>query len=245
MERIVNATVEDLRPTIVPKSDQLNAEQLLGGPMTITVTDVRIGSGEEQPVIVHYANEDGRPYKPCKTMRKVLIHAWGADGRKWAGRSMTLYNDPAVKFGGEDVGGIRISHMTDIERDVRVSLTSTRGKKAKYEIRRLSSPIAGLLSTITGAAGIDALKEAFGAAYKAHKDPGLRAQLKSAYDARLSALNAAEHKPPARDLAHFSAQIEQAAGTEPAALILDEARDVLSEADHAELCRVFSAKWGE
>jgi hypothetical protein len=131
----MNATIEDLRPTIIPKSDQLNAEQLLGGPMTVTVTDVRLGKTEEQPVVVHYANEGGRPFKPCKTMRKLLIHAWGADGRAWVGRSMTLYNDPEVKFGGEDVGGIRISHLSDIERDVRVSLTSTRGKKAKYEVR--------------------------------------------------------------------------------------------------------------
>lgn len=184
----MNATIEDLRPTIIPKSDQLNAEQLLGGPMTVTVTDVRLGSTEEQPVVVHYVNEGGRPFKPCKTMRKLLIHAWGADGREWAGRSMTLYNDPAVKFGGEDVGGIRISHLTDIERDVRVSLTTTRGKKAKYEVKRMSSPLAGQLADITGSPTTEALKDNFGAAYKATKDTAMRAQLKAAYDARLKVL---------------------------------------------------------
>ena len=77
--------ISDLRATIVPKSDQLNSEQLLGGPMTITVTDVRIGSSDEQPISVHYEGENGRPYRPCKTMRKVLIFAWGQDGRSWAG----------------------------------------------------------------------------------------------------------------------------------------------------------------
>ena len=46
--------VHDLRPTIVPKSDQLNAEQLLGGPMTVTVTDVRVSDSAEQPVSIHY-----------------------------------------------------------------------------------------------------------------------------------------------------------------------------------------------
>lgn len=138
----MNATVEDLRPTIVPKSDQLNAEQLLSGPMTVTVTDVRVSESGEQPVVVHYAGEDGRPYKPCKTMRKLLVHAWGENGLAWIGRSMTLYNDPDIKFGGEAVGGIRISHLTDIERDIRVSLTSTRGKKAKHEVRRLAKPQA-------------------------------------------------------------------------------------------------------
>lgn len=135
----MNASVEDLRGTIVPKSDQLNAEQLLGGPMTVTITDVRMGASEEQPVVVHYEGEAGRPYKPCKTMRKLLIHAWGADGRVWIGRSMTLYCDPDVKFGGEAVGGIRISHMSDIKGALQVSLTSTRGKKAKYRVERLAA----------------------------------------------------------------------------------------------------------
>ena len=61
----MNATVEDLRATIVPKSDQLNAEQLLSGPMTIRVTEVRVSDSAEQPVVVHYEGDDGRPYKPC------------------------------------------------------------------------------------------------------------------------------------------------------------------------------------
>lgn len=90
---------------------------------------------KEQPVEIHYPNQEGRPYKPCLTMRKVLIFAWGENGNKWVGRSMTLYNDPAVKFGGMDVGGIRISHLSDIPKDIKVSLTATKGKKALHEIK--------------------------------------------------------------------------------------------------------------
>lgn len=179
--------ISDLRPTIVPKSDQLNAEQLLGGPMTVTVTDVRLGGGEDQPVIVHYHGDNGRPFKPCKTMRKVLIFGWGEDGRQWVGRSMTLFNDPDVKFGGMDVGGIRISHMTDIERDLKVSLTATKGKKALHTIRRLDR-----VRQINEAPNVEALKAVFGVAYKATKDPDIRASLKSAYDARLSELTPPE-----------------------------------------------------
>ncbi|MCA8326254.1 hypothetical protein [Burkholderia cepacia] len=125
--------VTDLRSTIVPKSDQLNAEQLLAGDLTITVTDVRMGS-EDQPVILHYENDEGRPYKPCKTMRKLLIFAWGEDGRAWVGKSMTLYNDQAVRFGGMVVGGIRISHLSHIEREISLSLTATKGKKALHTV---------------------------------------------------------------------------------------------------------------
>lgn len=183
----MNATVEDLRGTIVPKSDQLNAEQLLGGPMTIIVSDVRVSESADQPLIVHYDGENGRPYKPCKTMRKLLIHAWGADGRTWPGKAMALYNDPSVRFGGDDVGGIRISHLSDIERDIKVSLTSTRGKKAKYEVKRLPMPDC---TPIDEAAGEEATKAAFGTAYKATKEDYARRVLKAAYDAKMAQLKA-------------------------------------------------------
>lgn len=128
--------ISNLSGTIVPKSDQLNAEQLLSGSMTITVTDVRIGN-DEQPIVIHYANDNGRPFKPSKTVRKILIFAWGEDGRAWIGRSMTLYNDQAVRFGGMTVGGIRISHLSHIEREISISLTATKGKKAQHTIHKL------------------------------------------------------------------------------------------------------------
>ena len=131
------SNVSDLRDTIIPKSDQLNAEQLIGGPMSFTVTEVKRGDGD-QPVSIHYENDQGRPFKPCKTMRKILIFAWGDDGRAWAGKSMTLFCDPDVKFGGVKVGGIRISHLTHIERDMAVSLNTTKGKKGEFVIKKLA-----------------------------------------------------------------------------------------------------------
>lgn len=133
----MSSDISSLSDTIIPKSDQLNADQLLGGAMTVTVTDVRRGQSDDQPVIIHYQGDEGRPYKPCKTMRKVLIFAWGDDGHAWIGRSMTLYNDPEVKFGGVKVGGIRISHMSHIDRDIGLSLTSTKGKKQSYTVHKL------------------------------------------------------------------------------------------------------------
>jgi len=149
------ADISNLSDTIVPKSDQLNADQLLGGSMTITVTDVRRGQSDDQPVIVHYQGDEGRPYKPCKTMRKVLIFAWGDDGHAWIGRSMTLYNDPDVKFGGVKVGGIRISHMSDIDADLALSLTATRGKRKPFTVKRLA-PVA---PAVTAAYPVDKFAE--------------------------------------------------------------------------------------
>lgn len=187
----MNATVEDLRPTIAPKSDQLNADQLICGPMTITVRDVRVSTSDEQPVIVHYEGDNGRPFKPCKTMRKLLVAGWGANGNEWSGRSMTIYNDPAVKFGGSDVGGIRISHMSDIPRDIRVSLTSAKGKKALYEVKRMERP-AGIdyLVLIRAAASLDELKTAFESATRSTKDASERAKFADAKDKRKAELSA-------------------------------------------------------
>ena len=54
--------VSDLRHTIVPKSDQLNADQLVGGPMTITVTRVSATKGD-QPVTINYEGDGGRHHR--------------------------------------------------------------------------------------------------------------------------------------------------------------------------------------
>lgn len=159
--------IADVRDTIIPKSDQLNADQLIAGPMTITVTAVKRGSGDEQPLVVHYAGENGRPYKPCKSMRRVLLFAWGEDARQWVGRSMTLFNRMDVKFGGQEVGGIRISHLSDIPKDVRINLTATRGKKEPVLIKRLdvTSPAADARKALTEAAkgGLESLRKAWSA----------------------------------------------------------------------------------
>ena len=40
--------------------------------------------------------------------RKALVAAFGADTRAWRGKSIKLYHEPHVKFGGKLVGGIRI-----------------------------------------------------------------------------------------------------------------------------------------
>lgn len=157
--------VSNLRDTIIPKSDQLNSDQLLAGPITITVTGVHRGNAE-QPVIINYDGDNGRPYKPCKSMRKVLIFAWGEDGGDWVGRSMTLYNNPEVMFGGVKVGGIRISHMSHIERDITLSLAATKGKKSTHTIAKMQarkSPADTARNTITLAAsnGTDALRAAW------------------------------------------------------------------------------------
>jgi hypothetical protein len=128
--------MNDVSQTVIPKSDQMNADDLISGPVQITVSEVR-AMGGDQPLNIHYANDNGRPYKPCKSMRRAMIHLWGSDADQWIGRSMVLFCDPTVKWAGKEIGGIRISHMSHIEKDMTLPLTVTRGKRAPFKIKVL------------------------------------------------------------------------------------------------------------
>ena len=128
----------DISTTTEPRSDQQNYDDYVTGPKTVTVTEVRAGNAE-QPVEIHLAEFPGRPYKPSKSMRRVLVAAWGKDSKVYAGRSMTLYGDPTVKFGGEQVGGIKISHLSHIDKPLKIALTVTRGKRAPHVVKPLEA----------------------------------------------------------------------------------------------------------
>jgi hypothetical protein len=132
----------DLTDTIIPKSDQLNSEDLIAGPRTFTITDVRGGS-DEQPVNIHLAENPGRPFRPSKTVRRILVAAWGKDGDAYIGRRLTLYRDPAVKWAGQEIGGIRVSHLSHIAKPMKLALAVTKGKRENYTVQPLdSAPVA-------------------------------------------------------------------------------------------------------
>jgi hypothetical protein len=126
----------DLTDTIIPKSDQINADDLISGPRTFTIKGVRRGS-DEQPVNIDLVELPGRPFRPSKTVTRILVAAWGKESDAYTGRRLTLYRDPDVKFGGQDVGGIRVSHLSDIPKPVTLALTATRGKKSKHTVQPL------------------------------------------------------------------------------------------------------------
>lgn len=126
----------NLSTTIVPKSDQLNADDLIAGPRTIKITAVESGSAE-QPVLIRYEGDNGRPYKPGKSMRRVLVAIWGSEGSAYVGRRLTLYCDKTITFGPDTTGGIRISHASDIAEPVEMALTVKRGKRKPFRVEPL------------------------------------------------------------------------------------------------------------
>lgn len=120
-----------------PKSDQLNADDLIGRTLTIKVSEVRIKSGE-QPISVHYEGDGGKPYKPCKSMARMMIHIWGEDAKQYIAKSMTLYCDPKVTFGPMQMGGIRISHMSHLDEPKTVMLTVTKASRKPFTVQPLT-----------------------------------------------------------------------------------------------------------
>ena len=129
----------DMSHFVEAKSDQLNADDLIGTPRTITVRRV-VGNDGDQPVSIFYDGDNNKPFKPCLTMRRVLLAVWGRYAADYVGRSMRLYRDDKVTFGGLDVGGIRISHMSHIDKETVVVVMKTKGKKAGIKIAPLEMP---------------------------------------------------------------------------------------------------------
>jgi hypothetical protein len=126
----------DMTDTIIPRSDQINAEDILTGPVTITITGVKRGSAE-QPVDMINAEFPGRAYRPSKTMRRVIVNAWGKDTSAYIGRRIRIYRDPEVTFGRDKVGGIKVSHLSHIDKRLEVALTVTRGQRKTFVVEPL------------------------------------------------------------------------------------------------------------
>lgn len=125
----------DISETLAPKSDQLDAVELIGNPRTFTITGVSKGNAE-QPVQISLA-EFPRVWRPGKSMRRVLAACWGTDAALWVGRRVTLYCDESVTFGNDVTGGTRISHLSHLDGVKKIPLLVKRGKSATFTVRPL------------------------------------------------------------------------------------------------------------
>ena len=160
----------DMTSSIAPKSDQLNADDLMAGPVTVTISEVTKGS-DEQPVNVNLAEFPGRAYRPSKSMRRIMVSAWGAQSAAYSGRRLTLYRNPDITFGREKTGGIEISHMSDIDKPLTVALTATRGKRKNFTVQPLTAPAPrDWLAEATAATTADETVAVYRAASKAGAD---------------------------------------------------------------------------
>ena len=125
----------DMTSTIKAKSDQLNAGDLIGGPVVVNVSRVDVRGGD-QPMSIHI---DGgfQPFKPCLSMRRVLAKLWGKETDNWIGKNMVLFNDPTVIWAGKPEGGIRISHLEGIEKAEEVPVRASKRAVTRYLVEPL------------------------------------------------------------------------------------------------------------
>ena len=125
----------DMTSTIKAKSDQLNAGDLIAGPVVVKVIKVDVRNGD-QPISIH---TDGglQPYKPCLSMRRVLGKLWTGETDNWLGKSMVLFNDPEVIWAGKAEGGIRISHLEGLDGIKEVTVRKNKRGTMTYNIEPL------------------------------------------------------------------------------------------------------------
>lgn len=112
----------DITDALAPTSDQLDAVELVN-PRTFTIAEgSRLGTRDGKTVVEIRLVDFPRVWRPSKGMLDVLAKCWGTDGKAWVGRRVTLYNDPEVTFGKEKPGGIRISHLSHIDKARNVTI---------------------------------------------------------------------------------------------------------------------------
>ena len=132
-----------LTEALAPRSDQLNADDLISGPRTLVFTAGRtIKDGRDTKLVLNFQGDNGKPWKPCKTMGRAMVMVWGLTDENFAekivGKAVRAYRDPEVRFGDQGaVGGIRISHMSHIDSPKTVKLTVSQGKKGQFVFQPL------------------------------------------------------------------------------------------------------------
>lgn len=171
----------DMTESIAPRSDQINADDLMAGPITVTVAEVRPGAAE-QPVDVVLVEYPGRAYRPSKSMRRVMVSAWGKEASAYAGRRLTLFRNPEITFGRDKVGGIEIAALSHIDKPLTVSLTATRGKRKPFTVQPLAAPVQRNWPAEIDAADLDTLKALWSEAPESYRQTieARAAQLKEA-----------------------------------------------------------------
>ena len=134
---------------IEPKSDQINADDLVSGDIVITITGVKISEGE-QPISISFEGS-AKFFRPSKTTARTMVQVWGdPEDEPWVGKSLRLYRDPDVTWAGVKIGGIRIREMSGLTKPVTVAVTEKRGQRKVVTIRPLSAEAPELAAARQG-----------------------------------------------------------------------------------------------
>ena len=184
----------DISHTLEPDSDQLDAVELLAGPRIFSIDRVDKGNAE-QPVNIHFADFP-RPWRPGKSMRRVLVACWGPDASKYVGRQVELFCDTDVVYGGKAVGGTRVSRLSHIDQPKKIPLLIARGKSAIFMVSPLPDSPA-----LTPADHLASLRAEWKSA-----DPERRKVIEAEVDALTSSADKPDAEPAAENAAPVDGQ---------------------------------------
>lgn len=137
----VSAYEFDTAALTAADSTQINAVDLIGGDMTVIVIAGRQIKREGKVGAELRLENDARFYRPSKGMFRVLCGLYGGDPSKWPQRfALRLYCDGGVKFGGAQVGGVRISHASHIKGERQIPVAESRGAAKMVTIKPMECP---------------------------------------------------------------------------------------------------------
>jgi len=134
----------DFGDTLGTKSDQLNADDLRSGAITVKITGAQVRPGQEQPVMFRLAGGH-MPWKPCKGMLRLLAEISGStSARPWIGKWVRLFRDPEARWAGKPVGGIRLGgvDITMLSRNRVFRVRVGKNAHTEYKIESLNAPTA-------------------------------------------------------------------------------------------------------
>jgi len=129
-----------IREAAKPKSNQLNAVDLIGTKIIVKILKVEVDLSKEQNTKVFIEGLDGKkmqPMMPSKNMKWVFIEAWGDDENTYGGKYVELFRNPKVKWAGEEVGGVFISRVSHIKAPFTFIYRPSKGKMERIEIGRI------------------------------------------------------------------------------------------------------------
>ena len=106
----------NVKQAMQSKSDQLNYVDVGNGSLIALIESVHVTNSDQQPITINFAGCNGKPYKPNKGMIRVLAGAWGEESDCWIGKTIKITGDPTVKWGGEEVGGLVVGALSDINK---------------------------------------------------------------------------------------------------------------------------------
>ena len=140
----------DMTASAEARSDQINAADLISGPRTYTIEKVTEGKATH-PFDFHLVESPGKVYRPNTGMRRVIIAGWGPKTEVYHGRRLTLLNEPTVIYAGAEIGGLRVSHMSHLDKPLKTSLAINQKKKVPYIVEPLTdlAPPATVLGEAT------------------------------------------------------------------------------------------------